>query len=106
MTWPSTPMPGREPRAMLTIITFTSDALQGVHFMHEPNDRPEGRSLNRRRLLQGIAAAGAVSALTSLPASAAQAQGKAVVNGRIRQSVVFWCFNSAGDRWSLERTCQ
>src|SRR6516165_10775751 len=61
--------------------------------------------LNRRRLLSGVAAAGIVSALPSVPARAA-AQGKAVVNGRIRQSVVFWCFNAMGDRWDLERTCR
>jgi hydroxypyruvate isomerase len=61
--------------------------------------------INRRRLLSGMAAAGIFSALPNLSAPAA-AQGKAVVNGRIRQSVVFWCFNSMGDRWDLERTCR
>ncbi len=55
--------------------------------------------LNRRHLL-GVAA----TALAALPAHAAQE--RAVVNGRIRQSVVSWCFTTMGDRWSLERTCQ
>lgn len=32
--------------------------------------------------------------------------GKAVVNGRIKQSIVHWCFNSAGEMWDLDRTCQ
>src|SRR5712692_1220755 len=63
------------------------------------------RSMNRRRLLSTMAAAGLVSALPTAPAEAA-VQGKAVVNGRIRQSVVFWCFNTLGDRWDLERTCR
>ncbi len=62
-------------------------------------------SMNRRRLLSGMAAAGIASVLPASQASAA-AQGKAVVNGRIRQSVVFWCFNAMGDRWDLERTCR
>jgi hydroxypyruvate isomerase len=63
--------------------------------------------LDRRDLLRGVAAAGAVTALTQLaPGEAVGAQGKAVVNGRIRQSIVFWCFNTAGERWSLARTCQ
>ncbi len=25
--------------------------------------------------------------------------------GRIKQSIAFWCFNSAGDSWDLEKTC-
>src|SRR5260370_41368841 len=63
------------------------------------------RSMNRRRLLSGVAAAGVGAALPMIPAPSA-AQGKAVVNGRIRQSVVFWCFNAMGDRWDLERVCR
>jgi hydroxypyruvate isomerase len=61
--------------------------------------------MNRRQLLQGLASAGAASALTQLPAHAA-AQARAVVNGRIQQSVVFWCFNTAGEKWDLTRTCR
>src|SRR5262249_15903878 len=30
----------------------------------------------------------------------------AVKNGRIKQSVAFWCFNAAGDRWDVDKTCQ
>lgn len=29
----------------------------------------------------------------------------AVKNGRIRQSVAFWCFNAAGEHWDAEKTC-
>lgn len=32
--------------------------------------------------------------------------GKAVSRGRIKQSIVFWCFNIAGEKWDLERMCQ
>ncbi|MBS0204918.1 MAG: TIM barrel protein [Planctomycetes bacterium] len=34
------------------------------------------------------------------------AEDKAVVNGRIQQSIVFWCFNVGGQEWDIERTCQ
>jgi len=60
---------------------------------------------DRRQVLHGLAATSA-AALTGLTPTAQAAQGKAVTNGRIRQSVVFWCFNTAGDRWDLERTCR
>ena len=32
--------------------------------------------------------------------------GPAVVKGRIRQSIVQWCFESFGEKWNVERTCQ
>ena len=28
------------------------------------------------------------------------------MKGRIKQSLVFWCYNIAGDQWDLEKTCQ
>jgi hydroxypyruvate isomerase len=57
--------------------------------------------LTRRRLLQGAA----VSALAAMPQLAA-AEEKVVRNGHIKQSIVFWCFNSAGEKWDVEKTCQ
>lgn len=29
-----------------------------------------------------------------------------MIKGRIKQSLVFWCFNTAGEGWDIERTCQ
>ena len=29
-----------------------------------------------------------------------------VVRGRIRQSIVFWCFNIAGEKWDLDKMCR
>ncbi len=73
--------------------------------MHEPFDLSSGSSLNRRQLLRSLAVAGTTSGLLGLsPAEAAQE--RAVTNGRIKQSVCSWCFMSAGEKWSLERTCQ
>jgi len=66
--------------------------------MSEPNP-------TRRDLLQGAVAAGAASALAAVPHVAA-AEEKAVSKGRIKQSIVFWCFNSAGEKWDVEKTCQ
>ena len=63
--------------------------------------------MNRRHMLQGLAAAGASAAIAGPELHAGQeAPQRAVVNGRIRQSIVHWCFNTAGERWNIERTCQ
>jgi sugar phosphate isomerase/epimerase len=59
-------------------------------------------SLNRRHLLRGALAAGAASALAPLGALPA-ADTK---NGRVKQSIAFWCFNTAGDKWDVEQTCK
>lgn len=59
--------------------------------------------MNRRRLLQGMLGTGALAGLAGA-ADASQAPERR--NGRIRHSVAFWCFNAAGDRWDLERTCR
>ncbi len=60
--------------------------------------------VSRRDLLCGVAAAGAATALAPLAVEAAEA--KAVQNGRIKQSIVFWCFNTAGEKWDIETTCR
>jgi hydroxypyruvate isomerase len=56
------------------------------------------RSLSRRRLLQagGLAVAGA------LASSAAAAERPVIHNGRIKQSIVEWCFKK---HWNIEQTC-
>jgi len=57
--------------------------------------------LRRRTFLHG-ALAGAAGALG--PASGAARA--APLKGNIRQSVAFWCFNSAGEKWDIEKTCR
>ncbi|HEV3146232.1 MAG TPA: TIM barrel protein [Gemmataceae bacterium] len=59
--------------------------------------------MSRRELLQGAAAAGVATALAG---SHAAAEDKVVTHGRIQQSIVYWCFNSAGDKWDPDKTCQ
>src|SRR4051794_27280596 len=58
-------------------------------------------SLNRRHLLRGALAAGAASALAPMTVEAADAK-----SGQIKQSIAFWCFNTAGDKWDVEQTCK
>jgi len=57
---------------------------------------------SRRDLLQGAAAVAAAAAIPAL----AGAEDKAVTKCSIKQSIVFWCFNTAGEKWDLEKTCQ
>ncbi len=73
------------------------------------------QSISRRHLIQSMAAASAgatVAASTRSATAQSVAQPapadnpRGAVHNRIRQSLVYWCFNTAGDRWDLERTCQ
>lgn len=67
---------------------------------------PQDSGFTRRDLLNRAAGAAAVSAMASPLVSSAAEPEKASVNGRIRQSVVFWCFNVAGDMWDIDQTCR
>ena len=61
--------------------------------------------VDRRTALKTAAVTGA--AALAVPASfVSPAQGAVAVKGRIKQSLVFWCYNIAGDKWDLEKTCQ
>jgi len=54
--------------------------------------------ISRRTALAAAAALGAAP----LAAVSVAADRK----GRIKQSIVYWCFNVAGDKWEIERICQ
>ena len=58
--------------------------------------------INRRQMIQGAVVGAALAPLSSTFALGE----KLVKNGRIKQSIVFWCFNSTGDKWDVEKTCQ
>jgi hydroxypyruvate isomerase len=65
------------------------------------------RLMTRRRMLE--ASAGTVAGALALAGSSAlgaEAQGKAVKNGNISQSIVHWCFESFGEKWNIEKACQ
>jgi hydroxypyruvate isomerase len=61
--------------------------------------------LSRRRLLKATAAAATLRALTR-PGSPITAAEPAASKGRVKQSVAFWCFNSAGEKWDVDTTCR
>lgn len=62
---------------------------------------------SRRELLQATVAVGAAASLSTLGTDTMfAAEEKTIVNGRIKQSIVFWCFNVAGEEWDIEKTCQ
>jgi len=65
---------------------------------------PQNTPAVSRRDLIGIAAA--AGALSQVPLSQAHPEGKASKRGNINQSVVFWCFNVAGEKWDLKKTCE
>jgi sugar phosphate isomerase/epimerase len=75
--------------------------------MQEPTNLSASDRWSRRRLLCSLTAAGAASALTGLSATGNEtSRMRPPLLGRVRQSIVFWCFNTAGEYWSLDRTCQ
>jgi hydroxypyruvate isomerase len=62
--------------------------------------------VDRRRLMQGAFAAGAAAMGASWLGPHAVAEAAGATKRRIKQSVAFWCFNAAGEKWSVEKTCQ
>ncbi|HSG73135.1 MAG TPA: TIM barrel protein [Planctomycetaceae bacterium] len=69
----------------------------------ESTNQDEQQNVSRRSILQGTLSAAAIAGLTG---ESAEAQQKAVQKGNIKQSIVFWCFNVAGEEWSIEKTCE
>ena len=67
---------------------------------------PTSTPLTRRGLLRGAAAAGAAVALTSFSPEIQALEVKAAMKGRIKQSIVFWCYNGYGDKWDMDTACQ
>ncbi len=61
-------------------------------------------ALSRRQLLQTAVAVGATAASLSRESCTVLAQEKPL-KGRIQHSIVFWCFNIAGEKWTIDRTC-
>jgi hydroxypyruvate isomerase len=65
--------------------------------------------LSRRQWLGSAALAGAATGLSLQQTTTAAAQNtatKASTKGNIKQSIVFWCFNVAGEKWDVETTCK
>src|SRR4051794_21012923 len=60
--------------------------------------------LTRRELLTTAAAASVAASVFNPEACAMQADEKRL-QGNIKHSVVFWCFNIAGQKWDIDKTC-
>jgi hydroxypyruvate isomerase len=80
----------------------------GVDMEKQPLDQPttpSPSSLTTRRGLFGTALAAAGGA-TLAGMTGARAADPAALKGNIKHSVVFWCFNVAGDKWDIEKACE
>jgi hydroxypyruvate isomerase len=55
---------------------------------------------HRRQVL-----AAAVAAAASLAVRTRAEERKPMLKGRVKQSIVFWCFNARGEKWDVEKTC-
>jgi len=72
--------------------------------MTDQNSASQGL-MGRRGLLKSALGGTALAAMgAAVPQTHAAEKG--AVNGNIRQSIVFWCFNAAGDKWDIEKTAQ
>jgi len=65
------------------------------------------QGLSRRRMLQGVAGAlAATGGLGRVARAQPRRRPKVATQGRINHSIVYWCFNVAGEKWDLQRQCQ
>ena len=77
------------------------------------NSSTSGAALNRRRLIQSSIALAAAGVLQWPHVAHAAKDGKPPVKkdgktsaGSIKQSIAFWCFNIAGEKWDIAKTSQ
>lgn len=68
------------------------------------------RPLSRRSMLKGTAAVATAALVPWSPrvnaAGAIEVGAPAVTRGRIKQSIVQWCFEAFGGKWTVEQTAQ
>jgi hydroxypyruvate isomerase len=69
----------------------------------QSEDRP---TISRRSLFGKTLAATGGASLAGLAGSGADHHGGSKLKGNINHSVVFWCFNVAGEKWDLKTTCE
>ena len=70
---------------------------------------PPSKTFSRRQMLgrtAGLAGLGAL-ALSRVPGlQGAEGQGPVATKGRIKQSIVPWCWEMNGEKWKFEKICQ
>jgi hydroxypyruvate isomerase len=77
--------------------------------MNRSSHLVSSRFLSRRHMLTrtaGLAAFGALALARATGLKAADAPRPAATKGRIKQSLVPWCWELNGDKWSFEKICQ
>jgi len=82
--------------------TYASEKETDMSKDTHPNNHITAR-MNRRRMMQMIAATSAAGAASVALASCAKRPKQAATKGRINQSVVHWCFS---EHWDVEKACQ
>jgi hydroxypyruvate isomerase len=70
----------------------------------QPNHSQKPGKITRRRLLKGAVAVGAGITLAG-PGSLSAIAAPAATKGRIKHSIVKWCFETAGEKWNIEQLC-
>lgn len=61
-------------------------------------------ALSRRTIIQSAVAAGSVGACMQT-GTLGEASDATPLKGQINHSVVYWCFNVAGEKWDIDKTC-
>lgn len=72
-------------------------------------DKQSKSKLTRRSLLQqaaGVAAGAATTGTAAVCGAAAKEGQTAIKRGRVQQSMAFWCFNVAGEKWDIRQQVQ
>jgi hydroxypyruvate isomerase len=67
------------------------------------SESTSSQPITRRTMLQSAAAAVLAGSTTGL---AVETKGPAVTKGRIKQSLVEWCYTKTGDQWSIDKLCE
>src|SRR3954447_12687418 len=60
----------------------------------------------RRTILKGLAVTAATAGTGGSHPARAEGAEDTKLKGRVKQSIVFWCFNGRGEKWSAEKTCE
>jgi hydroxypyruvate isomerase len=78
-----------------------------MNLLSESSLQPASPLSRRAMLRRGASlAAGALALGQASSALAADAQGPVATKGRIKHSIVPWCFELFGEKWSIEKICQ
>jgi hydroxypyruvate isomerase len=77
-----------------------------MHKQNNPNALPNP---SRRNVITSAVGGATLAALGGSLASAQEGPAETTSkksSGKINQSIVFWCFNAAGEKWNIAKTCQ